>query len=379
MDRATLEAYLSRAMTNLDLLSGMGDLDDNIRMLSETGVRFAGRAVYRWGSEASLPELLDTARTNAARIHEPLPHVILQGCVFEIVTTQVERLPIPLRVFLAFGRTAEDRCFQYADMLYPDGTLHNQWGENASVPDITQPETQLWFYYLATSYIDIGCEAIHIGQAELMGRNDHDRTAWWGVLSRVREFAAEHARRGLVLFDGHVPSGGMRLEDGRLLMDFHSFPLRIEEVDAEPHKGVLEMGHLDSIYGRSWGGLSPLGWTCDQLPYLVELDNWGASDRPGENIGAHWIWGYDEISWFAHQAPEYRRAWLQYAWNWVRQHDPNGFLQMPGSRCLHTPVPREDGSLCHWYYVNRPTDKVPDGFGDEDAVRDIWSESGETR
>ena len=97
-------------------------------------------------------------------------------------------------------------------------------------------------------------------------------------------------------------------------IDFHSFPLRIEEVPDKPLAGVLQVGYLDSLFGRSKGGVTPSGWTCDHLPFLVELDNCEASGREGQNMGGHWIWGYDEISWFARLSEEDRNDWLRYAW-----------------------------------------------------------------
>ena len=143
-----------------------------------------------------------------------------------------------------------------------------------------------------------------------------------------------------------------------MLLDFHSFPLR-----------VLEVGFSDSIYGRSKGGVTPSGWKCDHLPYLVELDNWGVSKQPGEaKAGGIWVWGYDEITWFAHQSPQYRADWLRYAWDWVRKTDANGYLQMPGSRTMRSP---RDGK--RWYYANKLSRAVPDGLGDEEAIRAVWS------
>jgi hypothetical protein len=253
-------------------------------------------------------------------------------------------------------------------MIYLDGRGRNPWGKDASVPDISRVETKLWFYTLAVSYLDAGIEAIHFGQAEIMNANDPDSEHWWQVLELVRTYAAQPARRHLVLCDAHVPSGGLLRQD-RLLFDFHSFPLRIEEVADRPQEGVLRVGFVDSIYGRSRGGITPSGWRCEHLPYRVEVDNWGVSDRPGQpHLGGCWVWGYDEISWFAHQSQEYRNRWLRYAWKWVREHDPDGFLQMPGSRCLHSPV---NGKW--WYFANTPSAAVPDGFGQEETIREIWA------
>ena len=363
-----LRSYLSRSITMLDLLTGKGDLDDNLRMLKSTGAKFAGRTVYVWGHEAELPSRLALAKKIAPKIHQANPDIILQACVFEIVSRQVERLAVPEWAFKALDVPVEQRNFRYEDMLYASGRGRDQWGKDASVPDVSRPETKLWLYYLAASYIDAGVEAIHFGQAELMNGNDPRSEHWWRVLSLVRRYAAAHARRHLVLCDAHVPSGGLVFGD-RLLFDFHSFPSRIAEVPDRPQEGVLRVGFVDSIYGRSRGGLSPSGWRCDHLPYLVELDNWGVSARPGQaRVGGCWIWGYDEISWFAHQGRPYRDQWLRYAWQWVREHDAAGYFEMPGSRCLHAPV-----ATRAWYRANMPSDATPDGFGQEETIRQIWA------
>ena len=85
------------------------------------------------------------------------------------------------------------------------------WGRMGGVPDVSQPETQLWFYFLAVSYIDLGFEGIHWGQGEIMDHSDPHSRSHAGFLpgSRVRE---KHARRGMVLCNAHVPSGGLGLE-----------------------------------------------------------------------------------------------------------------------------------------------------------------------
>lgn len=367
MPEPVLRNYLARSITFLDLLTGKGNLDDNLRLLGECGVKFAGRTVYLWGHEADLPRKLEQARQIAPRVHETDPEIILQACVFEIVSQQVETQPVPACALEAFGLPAEERNFRYDEMLYPDGRFRDHWWRGASVPDVSRTETKLWFYALAAAYIDAGIEAIHFGQAELMNRNDPHSEHWWQVLERVRKYAGKQARRHFVLCDAHVPSGGL-LRGERLLFDFHSFPLRIAEVPERPQEGELRVGFVDGIYGRSRGGIAPSGWRCEHLPYLVELDNWGVSDRPGQSgVGGCWVWGYDEISWFAHQPRAYRNDWLRYAWKWVREHDPAGYVQMPGSRCLHCPVDGKD-----WYFANRRSPAVSDGFGQEDVIREIW-------
>jgi hypothetical protein len=368
ISREVLENYLSRAISMEGLLNGRGDLDDNIRMLRDTGAKFIGRALCLWGGEADLLRNLGRAKGQVPRVHAADPEMVLQACIFEIVTTQVEQVPVPEWAFVALGQPAEKRNFRYADMLYPDGRRVDQWRRGQSVPDVSRPETKLWFYFLAASYIDQGIEAIHFGQTELMNGNDRDLAHYSGVLSLIRAYAAKHARRHMLLCDSHVPSGGL-VRDGRLLMDFHSFPLRIKEVPDKPQAAVLEVGFSDGIYGRSAGGTTPSGWACEHLPYLVEIDNWGASKHPGQaKQGGIWVWGYDEITWFAHQPEGYRADWLRYARDWVGRTDPNGHLQMPGSRTMRSPL---DGR--RWYYANRPSAAVPDGLGDEVTIRAIWA------
>ena len=146
---------------------------------------------------------------------------------------------------------------------------------------------------------------------------------------------ASRARRHYVICDAHVPKAGP-VVDGKLLLDFHSFPLRPKEVADSPQKAVLEVGHSDGLYGRSNGGIAPSGWKCEHLPYLVEFDNFGGTRAPGQASQARgpsiFTWGYDEITWLAQQPESYRNDWLRYAWNWLKEHDRNGFLEMPGGR-----------------------------------------------
>ncbi len=368
VSRPVLENYLARAVTMMDLCTGRGDVNDNIRMLKSIGAKFAGRTIYLWGHERLLPELLKKAREIEAKIHAADPEIVLQAGIFEIVTTQVNDLPIPDHVFREFGLPVERRNFRYEDMLFDGGRFRDHWHKGGSVPDITKQETRLWFHHLATAYINVGMEAIHWGQVHLIGERDKGWKNWSDTLSRARRYAAQKARRHLLLCDAHTH--GIAAE-GRLLFDLHSFPLRIREVRGQPQKAILGPTHpWSAIYGQSLGGTSPSGWQCKNLPYLVEFDNWSSSGKGGqEGLGGGWVWGYDEMSWFAHQPEDYRNEWLRYAHKWVRDTDPNGHLQMPGSRILHDPVDGKD-----WYHANSRT-FFRGGFNQEETIRRIWTEA----
>src|SRR3546814_11393567 len=101
-------------------------------------------------------------------------------------------------------------------MLNESGALVDHWRKGSSVPDITRQETQLFFYYLARRYMEIGIEAIHFGQAQLMAmRGEESLEAWKTLLWHVRKAAKTVARRGTVICDSNLPNGGMGVDGQR--------------------------------------------------------------------------------------------------------------------------------------------------------------------
>jgi hypothetical protein len=367
ISRQVLDNYLSRAITMQNLLTGQGNLKDNIRMIKHIHAKFIGRALCLWNAESNFSNNVQSAREIVPQVLAADPDIILEACVFETVSPRVDQIAIPARVFTAFGLPVEKRNFRYDDMIYPVGQ-RRPMGPNAQVPDESRLETQLWFYHQAITYIDLGCEAIHFGQVEIMNKNDPNNTHWARLLGMVRTYATTHARRHMVLCDGHTPTGGL-MHDGNPLLDFNEFPLRIKEVSDKPEDAILQLGFSDGLYNRSKGGMTVNGWRCEHLPYLVEFDNYGVSRHPGQPNAKgefNWVWGYDEITWFAHQSKEYRANWLKYAWNWVQTADTNGYLEMPGGRTATSPD-------IHWYYANDPSPAVPTGLGDEDTIHAIWT------
>jgi hypothetical protein len=378
ISREVLENYLSRSITMAELYRSPGNLDDDVRMLKNMGAKFVGRTIYLWGGEARLndPAFLAQGREMVARIHRNDPDVVLQSAVFEIVTQSVGEIPVPGWVFKEFGLPPEDRNFDYSKMLFPDKRFVDHWRAGSSVPDICQTETKMWLFFLAATYIQTGIEAIHVGQLDLMGRNDPEYRNWADFIQHVRGYAAKNSRRHFVICDAHVPKGGP-VVDGKLLLDFHSFPLRPKEVPDSPQKAVLDVGYSDGLYGRSKGGITPSGWKCEHFTYLVEFDNFGGNRNPGQSSQARGAsiltWGYDEITWLAQQPESYRNEWLRYAWDWLKQHDKNGFLEMPGGRMLtNGPASPDGGARINWYFANRKGAENPRGFNQEDTIKSIW-------
>ncbi|MFP4192498.1 MAG: hypothetical protein ACLFU6_10550 [Candidatus Hydrogenedentota bacterium] len=400
MPRNVLESYLSRAVTHLGLCAGHPEgrsqfFESDLAMLENVGAKFVGRAAYAWGTPPGDDRHFEQAEARAKRVHEMDPEIILQACVFEIVDTRVENIEIPAWVFEAFDLDPEERTFRFEEMVYDDGWGRNRWGPSSGVPDMSRLETRMWFFYRAARYIDAGYEALHLGQFHLMNRRDPGFGYWDEVLERIRGYARENARRGMVLCDAHAGSGAA-IEDeesgeDRLLFDFLSFPLRPKELVEEPQKAILKEGHLGdgyggsylgSIYGRTIGGVTPSGWPVSASLYIVEFDNFGGLvQEPGQpNVNHHSVWGYDEIAWFARQSERYRNEFLNYAWNWIRENDPHGWLQFPARRTLgNAPVEREFGSeriQTHMYRANTQSKDVPVGFNQEKTIKAIWEADG---
>ncbi len=379
-----IENYLSRSIEYLGLCSESDAgpapyFEDNLRLIRNTGAKFIGRAAYAWDCPKDDDRHFQVAAEYAKRLHQVDPEIVLQACVFETTYSRaargadgygIEDIPIPDWVFHEFGLSDTPRNFRYEAMLFPDGRSRDVWGPGASVPDIRQLETQLWFFYRAKRYIDAGYEAIHFGQAGWIGMDDTDHSVWAGLLARVRRYAASHARRHWVLCDAHIATCGPNpclYYNGTLLWDLVGYPLRPME-GIQPLSASLQVGWLDALYQRVPGGRHPAGWMCEVLPQYYEFDN---CQTGLSTDGGIFVWGADEATWFANLPEADRNRWLAYAWRWIWNNAPSGYLSMPGRRPALTPV----WAPKRWMYIlNTPSDACPDGFGQEETVKGLWSD-----
>ena len=381
ISRDVLENYLERAVTaGYFLCPGTPERyefsyrKDDIRMLKNIGAKFIGRSIYRWSEESKLgdSEFLAYAKNLIDEMHTYDPEIVFQGCMFEHISADANNLKVPDWVFKAFNLPVEDRNFSVNDIVKRAAangeTLMASRGGGS--PIINNLEAKMWFYFLAKTYIDIGCEAFHLGQVGIIGRDDPDKTHYAELLKMIREYSKKNARRHYVLLDAHTPMRGF-IKDGISLLDFNSFPLRIKEVVDKPMEGMLEVGHSDGLYQRSLGAISPSGWKAESMPYLVEFDNFGISRNPGvANPDDHFCWGYDDITWFSIQREEYRNNWLWYAYKWLKETDPNGHLQMCVIRMISGPTAP---ATLRSYFANTKSDACPVGFSQEETIKAIWN------
>ncbi len=187
ISRSVLENYLARSATVASLLHLAAD--DDLRMMQKHGRQICRTRHLDVGQRIAHRRSGRKRQPFVKRIHEMDPDIILQGAIFEIVTTDVNNVPIPASVFEEFDLQPEVRNFRYEDMIYPVGHRVDHWRKGASVPDMSRLETRMWFVYVGKRWIDMGLEAIHFGQVEIMDDRDKDHVHWRDMMARLRRYA----------------------------------------------------------------------------------------------------------------------------------------------------------------------------------------------
>ncbi|MBR4749208.1 MAG: hypothetical protein IK083_06535 [Abditibacteriota bacterium] len=426
MGKETLRAYAGRAVSCLPLLQTEDEVfREDLRMLTNIGAKYIGRAAtYSWSGNMSLAAIEAHYKQVAERAkicHEADPQMLLQAGVFEIIYRDTaNNTPIPAYVFEAFGKKPEDRHFDYDSMIKtygPDAADRRPWGNDASaVPDIRKTETQMYFYWQITRYIDAGIEAFHLGQAEKMAGYDSRNYKYWDkVTALARKYAKQHARRGLALFDCHtaITSGGMKIGD-RHICDLIGAGIVPDETEYKDGAYMCRICDYRDCWlqwiGRSDGGLHPLGFRVEDNFTILEFDNYGGNGKPfAPTFQAFYNWGFDDITWFALQPSWYRDQFLMECDIYLKNHnlDSEGrqqyFLQAPCRRLVTekttltytvkdparkaevTRLAELERASCRWegdtvtitgshdYRCNTPSDRCPNGFGQEEVIKRIFA------
>ena len=369
---AVLNRYLDRAMT-FSALYWQKDLDEHIRMFKNLGIKYIPRVSAEWHPGSFEQERGDELKAMVDKIHYADPDIIVEACIFECVTKQVEMIKIPTHVQEAFGeKVQKNRFFDLEKMALEDSA--NKWGDGSYTPDITKKETQMFFYTRACEYIDLGYESIHLGQANLIGANDKDNECFTKVIKMIRAYAKKNARRHYVLINAHTdPKEAFVGTDGVMLVDFNAYPTRMhatgeqtahEPSENNPQKCAIGNHEWPDIYKSGIDGKSPSGWYSDKYPYLVEFDN-GSIDVGIINTPVR-AWGYDEISWYAYQPYSYRKEFMEYLYKEIKSYKENGHIALPGSRGLAASSVTTGGI----YFANSKS-HLQKGWGDEGFFKEL--------
>ncbi|RYD52750.1 MAG: hypothetical protein EOP52_00965 [Sphingobacteriales bacterium] len=313
-------------------------------------------AITLWGTW-EMDEHLARARHLVADLKTAVPGIVVMGTPCEWVNEGIVRgRLIPPYVWAAFGLLDENRPF---DCLKMRDSLSETARGNGFIPQIQHLETQLYFYWLATTYLQLGCEAISFSATNTLGSPSDYPAEWSRVVHRIRAYADTCPAVRFGLITGHSATGFLDTS-GTLLFDFHMEPLRPSEdprntaYPVGPNGGacILEPApQCPTLYQNGLGGMNPNGWVCTRNPGLMFFDNFLEPDRSSpasefERYGQphpvrrrqRWqCWSpyhFDEISWFALQTKAYRDSFLRYAHYRVHQLDSALYLALPMKRSV---------------------------------------------
>ena len=376
LTRDELQTYMSRSLAvEFDGINkGMAEYNDIINFAARSDARYLGTC-YGVGYGSELPvnhgyfDIIHSTvlEINKAYIANGFIPPIIGGSIWEKVTHDVDSIWMNDEVANTYN--VPKRRFIFDSIKYITDT-----NKRIATPDISRIETQMYFYFLATKFIDAGMEAIHMGIIELEDLNDSGHVATWDILCKIRKYASTR-NRGLVLLNADTYGLHLRNTD-TLLYDFNTRPTRVSGYysgkDSTWHSmwiyyqsafggpGRLSYNEC-SPYGKMAGGWSPLGWHADTMPYIVVLDNTLTNNcNCLVKAGCWTVYGFDEISWFTMQNEEYRNQWLCYAYSYVKMLDRNGNFMMP-CRTLFTR---------RWTYYTAVNGY---GYDQEDEIVKIWS------
>lgn len=372
------------AFLQQDRLSGamFARYQDVLRLIRNVKPKMITDLVGLWGgydwfnehSRIDWPIFLTRCQVVANDIHQIDSTIVLQAAIGENITQElVDGIGnIPKWVFDEFGLDSVARPFSLSDIWFEgwDTTSNGlRRMEDHGCPDISRQETKMFFYFMGRTYIDMGFESLNFCQVERMNDMRTDGSDWEDVCNRLRSYADGVPGVRFLLTTGHT--NGMKSSLDRLVFNFHSSPVRLDEADVlttHANGGGCVISpercswNADKIYGNSKGGLNPSGWYCQNSPGLVFVDNW-ASDwdagKPSEGKKCA-EYGFDEITWFALQDERYRNNWLRYAYQRVRELDKNIYFAAPVMRIIDPSNPpgknpgNKTGFWAHFYMANNP-------------------------
>ncbi|GMU20479.1 MAG: hypothetical protein AMXMBFR13_05760 [Phycisphaerae bacterium] len=386
LTKSRIEAFLNRAVVHFDTASHGGfsatEWERTKEFLLHTGAKFIHGAELSWGKSYPDHSYWDQCAARFADLHATpgLEDVMLEGFIAEHISSNADQTLIPEWLWsymeaegLTANRTpspsdhAGRHYFHYNNFFEPGWPHVNYWGAGASVPDINQTETKLYFRYLLKEYIDAGIESIWFGGLLLVGIQDTNNNSLNELIQFARGYAAQHGRRHAVIFTSHVPG---RLHDGAELLDYACFPTRMRYTDTYP--SGLEIN--TTLPDTTVRDLIPILENPSDLPVLLEIDNYACAPSPPIERGH-----FDEITGFAYKPPQQRRQFLEQYYHEVRQWqniwcNRRVYLAMPGRRntCIAT---------CTDYNNSNPSIPYPQGSyspyaehcGEENTIAGLFS------
>ncbi len=152
--------------------------------------------------------------------------------------------------------------------------------------DLTKIETQLWFFYQAKSYMDMGYTSLHMGHFEAYAENDDPPN--YPILNNLLESFRKYAQNEGTFMVMNGEGGNPKIGDSdKFMFEFGSVPMRIRELidPSNPDGGTPngDLGCNDQIDISNTVFSSPACAGVD-LPAIIDpcvILNYMGSDRSG--------------------------------------------------------------------------------------------------
>jgi len=330
-----VDRYLSRAISHF--LPWSNPLRSR-EFLRYTGIKYIHWSHLLWGQAPPEWNTL-SAEIDAVHGSDWGCDVVYEAGVMEaIYRSQIDKAAIPDWLYqsmeeLGINKTRRPgpngpRFFSYESMFdrtadkWPKDHI-GRWvrdkdgKDQGSVPDITMVETQLWFAYLMTEYIDAGFEGIFFGQYELVGARDEGSECLWELTQFAKRLAAARGYRHAVFLSTHhycVAYKGQLSPDSPTIFTHMTWPSRL--FYSSKHDFGMETG-LNATNDGQHRTAAELQMVVKKppfdLPVLIEIDNYGPSP-PGSPIACN-AEGDDEITAYKKKPHSARSAFLKYYYN----------------------------------------------------------------
>jgi hypothetical protein len=399
MSREVLHNYLEHGMQTQGLIDefriqntggnvtppSLLNYNADVNMLADLDVRLIGRVGGLWGWErringdpnATSPNSptqyfndLDLVVKKINLAYAAKGHIkpICEAAIFEIVTVGLQdgqpfgTIEIPNDIATEFGYNKQGPDGKYFDYE----KIKNQTLPFGNSPyecwvDINRIQAQMWYYYLATNYIDAGIECLSFNQTNTTGINDPTGQIFFDLVTKIKTYAASK-NRGVVLTAGD-PKKKAGTEE--LVFDFQRFPIRMRNVAnnwGDPYRGGPTVIDYEAstlcndgiVYRQKFPGKTRFGWHTEDIYKVVEIDNANSGYYTGLSLPCG-LWGFDEITWFTRQPEDYQCHWMKYLYYKIKCLDENVSLEMMARR----------GNYRAWD-VTASVHKMPD------LVKDLW-------
>lgn len=418
----TIHLYLQKAASYGYVTEGIINeemFNDEIGMLQYTNPKWLGRVAGEWQAGENDYQEFSNAVYVANRIHNEVDSsIILQAAIYEHIDKRISntsdwRIMIPDSIFTIFCNTeypGYTGYFEFNNIVY----------EGTEIPDMSKPETQMWFYYRAIQYINAGYESLHMGQFQIMNNRDSLNSGWYKMLTEIRNYAKNYARRKIVLIDCHFVSSQCQdlyfgLNDvpylckykmlgdktiisptDTLLFDFISFTLLPDEF-LEPVKELSNfydgydrlclINYKDcTLLNKTYVGLEPQQFNNQiTLPMLVEMDNGGTNIYDCEGFKTdetyscntdmdatletpeYLTWGFGgESVWYSLQSPGYKHYFSWYAYDLIPTLNENCHVRLN----LRMPITYSQAPWPGIIYS-----AIQDNESDAKMIEWIWNDS----